>query len=304
MNHQRALLQGHLAVFLMGVAGVLARVSGFEPWRTTSYRVTFGGVVLLGLWLWRGRRGQISPRKLPLYLGFGLLLSIHWYSFFQSLDLLGVVLGSALIGMEPLLIALAGMLILRERLTLKYKLSILLTLVGFFILGSGGGLGQPDLVAGVLWSIFSFAIFALLVVANRVWVQDESALWLTTVEMLGAIPLTLIMMDGPWLPADPQSWGYALLLGLPCTGIAYGLYNASMKVLSASVAGLLLSVEVSYGVVGGWLIGDGLTPRQALAIPLISNILIIDAWMYWRGRRKTQHQPLPEEREAVQQPRG
>lgn len=287
MSPERALFQGHLAVFLMGIAGVLARVSGFEPWRTTSYRVTLGGLFLLGFWFWRGRKQKISPRNLPLYLGFGILLSIHWFSFFRSLDLLGVVLGSALIGIEPLFIALAGVLILKESLTVKYKLSIALTLVGFLILGSGGGFRQSELVAGVLWSVFSFMLLALLVVANRVWVQNDSALWLTTVEMLAAIPLTLIMMEGAWLPDTPTAWGYALVLGLLCTGVAYGLYNASMKVLAASVAGLLLSVEVSYGVVGGWLIGDKLTPLQGLAIPLISNILILDVWLYWRKRSKT-----------------
>jgi len=290
--HYQALTMAHVAVFFMGVAGVLGVASGFEPWRSTTYRVSFGGVALAIIWLARrSRRPLPSPKKLLLFLGLGVLLSVHWFAFFKSLELLGVMLGSAMIGVEPLLVALAGALFLRESFGRRAMAAMGLSLVGFAILGWGGGADRPHLLAGIGWSLFSFALFAVLVLANRVWVQRESPLLLTAVEMLGAIPLSAVMTASPWLPQTPRAWAFALALGLLCTGLAYALYNASMRSLTAPIAGLLLSLEVVYGILGGWLIGDALSLRQAIAALFIANILVLDLWAYGRyrlNRRATQ----------------
>jgi len=289
MTHGGALLRAHIAVFFMGIAAVLAEASGFEAWRTTSYRVTFGGIMLLGLLLIRERR-RVDPKKCLLFLAMGLLLSVHWFAFFRSIELLGVMLGSAMLGFEPVVIALAARVLLKERVNRKTKIAMGVSLLGFVALGLGGNETNGQIMAGVAWSIFAFLLFAILVAVNRSWVKADggggSPLLLTTLEMLGAIPLSVAMTDGTWLPATPQSWAFALTLGLLCTGLAYAFYNASMKVLSASVVGLLLSMEVVYGLLGGRIIGDNLTPLQWLATVLISNILLLDLWAYVKTRKK------------------
>jgi hypothetical protein len=46
-----------------------------------------------------------------------------------------------------------------------------------------------------------------------------------------------------------------------------------------------LSLEVVYGVLGGFLIGDRLRPVEGLAVLLIANLLVVDAVLAWRTRR-------------------
>ncbi len=289
MTHGGALLRAHVAVFFMGIAAVLAESSGFEAWRTTSYRVTFGGLMLLGLLLFRERK-RPDLKKCALFLAMGLLLSVHWFAFFRSIELLGVMLGSAMLGFEPVVIALAARILLKERVNRRTKIAMGVSLLGFVALGFGSEDAGQEVVFGVAWSIFAFVLFAVLVAVNRSWVKDStsggSSLLLTTLEMLGAIPLSVAMTDGDWLPATSESWIFALTLGLLCTGLAYAFYNASMKVLSAPVVGLLLSMEVVYGLLGGRLIGDTLTPLQWVATLLISNILLLDLWAWTKARKK------------------
>ena len=285
MTAGQARLLAHSAVFFMGIAGVLAGASGFQPWQTTAYRVVLGGMVLLLVLILRRRRLP-APRRILFFLAMGVLLSIHWFAFFRSIQLLGVMLGSALIGLEPLLIALAGAVFLKERLGRHTQIAMAVSLVGFALLGLGGSDGHPHLVEGVAWSIFAFVLFALLMVVNRVAVRNEGALTVTTLEMLGAIPLAVWMTEVPLLPHDPASWIYALTLGLLCTGMAYVFYNSSIKVLPTPEAGLLLSLEVVYGMLGGWLIGDRLQTYQLVAAVLIGNILIFDLVLWWRGRAR------------------
>ena len=284
MTHSRALAMAHISVFLMGVAAVFAEVSGFEAWRTTSYRVTFGAAVLLVFMLMRRRLRLPAPKRSLLFLGLGFLLSIHWFAFFRSIELLGVILGSAMLGFEPVIIAVAARLMLGEKVPKRTLWAMGISLIGFVMLGSGQQEHSSELIRGVSWSIFAFLTFAILVVANRKFVSSESPLTLTFLEMLGAIPLAVIMTGADWAPADSASWVYALILGLLCTGAAYVLYNTSMQVLSAPVAGLLLSLEVVYGMGGGYLIGDSISGRQALAALFIANILFWDIWQFLRKR--------------------
>lgn len=281
------MLSAHTAVFFMGIAGVLGGASGFEPWRSTSYRVTFGGL-LLAIWvLLRYRKQLPGYRRSAACLGLGVMLAIHWFAFFQSIDYLGVMLGSAMIGLEPLIVALCAAIFLRETLPVRYRWSLAISLLGFGALAIQAGFGQPDLWKGCAWAVFSYVVFALFVLANRVWVQQQSAVVISALEMVGAIPLTLIMTPGPWFPQTAESWGYALALGFLCTGLAYALYNNSMRVISASIAGIFLSLEVVYGMLGGWVIGDRMALLTAAAIVLISNLIVIDV-VYFSIKRRRQ----------------
>lgn len=284
MPYYRSLLTCHIAVFFMGTAGVFAEAAGFHPWRTTSYRVTLGGLVLGILLLITRKRAWPSPKIILLFIGLGLVLGLHWFAFFKSLAMLGVILGSAMIGVEPIIICLTAALLLGERFTPKMTLSTCISLVGFVILG-WGTFHNDTLWQGIGWSIFAFLLFGLLVAANRKWVATESPLILTFLQMLGAMPLTLIMSPEPFWPENTATFAYALILGVLCTGLAHGLYNASMKVLSAPLVGLLLSLEVVYGLLGGWVIGDRVSNREMIAAIFISNILIFDIVSYLRARK-------------------
>lgn len=277
----------HMAVIFMGLAGVFAEAAGFDPWRTTSYRVTLGGIVLGLLLSVRKPKSLPKPRIAVLFLGLGVVLGLHWFAFFKSINLLGVILGSAMIGIEPIIIGLVSTLLLKEGFTKRMKISIGISMVGFVILG-WGTFQNETLWEGIGWSLFAFVLFGLLVVANRAWVRSESTVFLTFLQMLGAMPLTIYMTPGAWLPATKADIIYALILGVLCTGLAHGLYNASMRVLSAPMVGLLLSLEVVYGLLGGWVIGDRISTREMIAICFIANILLLDIVTFIRSRRKSE----------------
>lgn len=285
MTANLALLNAHIAVFFMGIAGVLAVASGFDAWLATSYRVSFGAVILAGYWLFFGKTRRFPPWPIALAaFAMGAVLGVHWFAFFHGMKLLGVMLGSASIGLEPLIVALAARMVLKERLQTKTLWAMGFSLVGFGVLAAAGNWQREHLWLGLGWMIFSYLLFAALVLCNRVWVQKESPILITTLEMAGAIPVTLLFCGSPWLPQTGAGWAYALSLGLLCTGLAYALYNASMKVLAAPTVGLLLSLEVVYGIIGGRIIGDSLTVSELIAAVLISSILVIDIGLFLRRR--------------------
>ncbi len=287
MGPGQALIRAHLAVFFMSITGVIAKVSGFDAWHVTSYRVCLGGLVLMALLL-RGGGEKMPPRRAWACMLMGVLLSVHWYTFFLSLELLGVMLGYAMTGLQPLLIAVLARFLLGERLERRTALSLVVAMAGFALLGWDAG-PAPRIWQGIWVATLSFVLFSLLVLFNRAQVRHASALRVTALEMLGAIPLTLVMTLPDWAPARASGWLWAALLGVVCTGLAYVVYNASMKVLSAPVAGLLLGLEVVYGFAGGLMIGDRLDTVTWIAALLIANILFADIFRYlWTVIRPVQ----------------
>jgi drug/metabolite transporter (DMT)-like permease len=290
MSLGQALVRAHLAVFFMSITGVLAKVSGFDAWHVTSYRVCLGGLVLFMLWH-RDEGGPLPLGRSLACVAMGALLSVHWYTFFLSLELLGIMLGYAMTGLQPLFIAILARVMLGEGLERRTLLSLVVALCGFALLGLDAG-PTPRIWWGITVAVLSYALFALLVLFNRTQVRHLSALRVTALEMFGAIPLTLVMTLPDWAPSQALGWLWAVLLGVVCTGLAYVTYNASMKVLTAPVAGLLLSLEVVYGFAGGLLIGDRLSAVQWLAALLIANILFADVGRYlWtRAGRRGQDQ--------------
>ena len=273
------LLMAHVAVFFMAMAGVLAGHSGFSPWQSTFYRVFFGGVILVLFWAVMKRKEKLPWRIVFLTLVLGALLGFHWYAFFSSIQLLGVTLGSALIGSEPLIVAIFALLFLKEKISKKILTAMSISSLGFLLLILASNKGDAAILRGCLWSLGSFVIFGVLVVANRKLVGQHSPMQVTTLEMLGAIPVSWYFCQSELIPANWVQWAYALGLGILCTGLAYFLFNSSMKKLSAHYAGALLSLEVAYGAAAGWMLGDHLTATQVFASILIANILLIDLFL-------------------------
>jgi len=284
----RPLLMAHIAVFFMSMAGVLAGHSGFSPWESTFYRVSLGALVLLGSWMFVPKKTKMPFSIILLAFFLGALLGFHWFAFFKSIELLGVTLGSALIGSEPLIVAAFAMIFLKEKLSGKVILAMGISSVGFVMLLLVSDTQSEGLVAGCAWAIGGYIVFAILVIINRRLVQSYPPLLVTGIEMLGATPVSFFYSDGNLWPVTAASWFFAISLGFLCTGLAYYLYNSSMKQLPANLAGALLALEVAYGMAAGWILGDSLTILQAGAAVLIANILFLDIFELLLLRKNSQ----------------
>ncbi|MFN3582006.1 MAG: DMT family transporter, partial [Pseudomonas sp.] len=71
----------------------------------------------------------------------------------------------------------------------------------------------------------------------------------------------------------PLDWLWIALLGLFCTGLAHGLFVASLSVLKARVASLFFALEPVYGILFAWF----LFAEQPTVRMLIGGVLIVSA---------------------------
>ena len=117
MSHKRSLFEIHLAVLLFGLAGLFGKWLALSPVIIVLGRVFFASVALALLFLFTKQSLRIYPRKnyLLLFL-LGLILSIHWISFFKSIQVSTVAVGLLSYSIFPVFTAFLEPLFFKEKL--------------------------------------------------------------------------------------------------------------------------------------------------------------------------------------------
>jgi drug/metabolite transporter (DMT)-like permease len=73
------------------------------------------------------------------------------------------------------------------------------------------------------------------------------------------------------------SWGWILVLGVACTGLAHLLFVASLRVLHARTAGLVVALEPVYAILFAWILFAQVPTLRTLAGGLIMIAAIFSA---------------------------
>jgi drug/metabolite transporter (DMT)-like permease len=247
------LLSANIAVLFFGMAGVLGTLSGLPAPLIVFGRVFFAGLVLLPLCL--SQRLSLRPGSLRdgfLLVGLGILLAIHWTTFFQSIAVSSVAIGLLSFSSFPLFTAALEPLLLRQRPSRIQVLAALLILPGIYLLVPSFTL-QNQTTRGVFWGILSGATFALLSVVNRGLGQrypsQVISFYQDGVATLVLLPvLFLAPTAAMW---TPHALSILLVLGVFCTALAHTLFIASLRHITAQSASLLASLEPVWGIVFG-----------------------------------------------------
>ena len=83
----RHLLEIHLAVLLFGLASLFGKWVALPAVIIVLGRVAFAVPALAAVLRWKGQNLRLNRRRHYLYLSLlGLLLAVHWVTFFESVQ--------------------------------------------------------------------------------------------------------------------------------------------------------------------------------------------------------------------------
>jgi DME family drug/metabolite transporter len=200
---------------------------------------------------WRpaSRRPWPAVADLPLCAALGLAMAAYQVCYFRAVTLVGVAVAALLaICSAPLLIAVLAAVFLGERLTPVVRLSLGMAVAGtaLLVVGPRGlddiaghfGLGALlALGAGVSYAVYAVAAKGLLA---RVAPLAVAAITFT----LAAVFLAPALLAEA-APARAVSAGWPLLvyLGVGPTAIAYALFTAGLRRVTATAAGIVSLLE-------------------------------------------------------------
>lgn len=249
-TQRSGLVEVNLAVVCFGLAGVLGKLSMLPAPLIVLGRVLFACLTLAALaWV---RHLSIKPqrrRDLALLLAQGVLLAIHWTSFFESINVSTVAIGLLSFSSFPLFAAFLEPLLLRERLNRAQVIAACAILPGVYLLVPSLSLGNSTTI-GVLWGIFAGATFALLSVTNRWLGRSYTSITISLYQESTAtiVLLPTLVFLHPAALGQPRELLILLILGIVCTALAHTLFIEGLRTVTAQLASLLATLEPVWGI--------------------------------------------------------
>jgi inner membrane transporter RhtA len=246
-----------------GAAFAISLFDRLGPAGMVFLRLTFAAIVLLALWrpVVRGR----PRRDLRLAIGFGLVLGLMNWSFYEALDriALGPTVTIEFIG--PLAVAVWGS---RRPLDLLW---VGLAATGVILLTDPFGAGGLDAVgvalalgAGVCWAVY----ILLSARTGRVWPGASGLAFGMVFGAMVAAPAGIVQGGAELL--NPALLGAGLVVALASSVIPYSLEMEALRTLPESVFGVMMSLEPAIAAMAGLVVlGQGLSAPSVVAIGLV-----------------------------------
>lgn len=261
------------AMLIWGSTFVVTKAAATEiPALSLAWlRFVVAAVVLLPIALARG-----ALKRLPTRLPWGVLawmafsgMALFTIAFNYALIFAAATQGAFIFAALPAAIALAAVLILKERPTARRIAGVLLSIVGvaLVIANAEHHATSPLPFVGALWMLGAvLAWTCYTVIAKRVEALDQIGVitWVTLIAVVMLLPLAAIeTAQRPWTMPSLQAWAGVLFLGVIASALAYVAYGYALRHLEASLVGVFTNLDPIVGVLTAVLVmGEPLHSTQ------------------------------------------
>ena len=277
MNDRAGLFEIHVAVLLFGAAGLFGKWLSISPFIIVLGRVFFAALSLAILIWISGRKKSLFPREDMVYFVLlGLILSVHWVSFFKSIQISTVAIGLLSFSTYPVFTTFLEPILTKEQIV---KLNIFLSLFclfGVFLIIPKFDL-QNSTYMGVLWGIFSGFTFSLLTIINRRLAQKHSSLVIAFNQNFFSTLFLVPFLFFLSFPVTGKNILLLLILGVVCTALSHTLFIKGMKNIKAQTASLIHTLEPVYGILFAFLFLNETPSNRTLLgglVILLGQVLI------------------------------
>lgn len=256
----KARLQIHFCVLLWGFTAIFGRLITLPALALVLWRMAIVVAVLALLpSVWRNLR-TMPPRLIAAYAGIGLLVALHWLTFYASIKLADASVGATCMAVAPVFLAIIEPLVTRSRFDARELLLGVLVIPGVVLVVGGM---PPGMRLGLGVGIASAFLVALFSALNKRLVEHADPLTVTGIELGAGVVLLIVLAPllphaGAALPLpDLRDALLLVALALGCTLLPYALALHAMRQLSAYSIQLATNLEPVYAIV--------------LAIPLLGE---------------------------------
>lgn len=243
----------HLIVFMWGFTGILGKLIDLEPLYIVWWRVLIAFVGLAIAMKVMKKSLQIpSGKRLLQIIGVGIIVALHWVTFYISIDLSTASLGILCLSTVTLHVTWLEPLVMKRKFSwLEFGMGLVVIYGIYFVSGDF----KPQDYVALGYGLFSAVCAALFSVFNAKLVQDTPSSQITLYEMLtGFVFLTFVLLFQGKLTTqvfnmDASDIGWLLFLGLLCTSFAFLATIEVVKRLGAFTVSLSINLEPVYTII-------------------------------------------------------
>ena len=243
----------HLIIFMWGFTGILGKLIHLEAFNIVWYRVLIAFVSLSIVLLITKKRVEINSKKqLVKIAGVGVLVALHWMTFYQSIQLSTASLGILCLSTTTLHVTWLEPLVMKRKFSkLEFFLGLIVVYGIYFVSQDF----NPKDYTALFYGLTSALLAALFSVFNAKLVEETPSYTITFYEMLVAFLFlsVVLFLQGQFTPdLIHMRWSdfwWLLFLGTLCTSFAFLATIEVVKRLGAFTVSLSINLEPVYTII-------------------------------------------------------
>jgi drug/metabolite transporter (DMT)-like permease len=267
----KGLIAINVAAIIFGSAALYGKLNVSPVW-IVAMRGIFAAITLYGIGA--ARKQIINPRpNLKALAVTGIILALHWLTFFWSVQLSGVAIATLTFAAFPLFTLIIEALKNKRTLKMIEVTACIIIIIAVALLVKFDSISK-GVFTGTISGLASAVLFALFGIISK---NLTSRLPTLTVSFVQNFIVCLAML--PFLPFTASApdeaveWILLVLLGIVTTALMHQLYFYALKRLSASTCSGFVALEPVYAILFASLIFS----EPLTASVIISGILILSA---------------------------
>ncbi|ABZ78185.1 protein of unknown function DUF6 transmembrane [Shewanella halifaxensis HAW-EB4] len=269
-NKKTGLLELHFAVLLFGGTALFSKLIPLSALDITVLRCVVAATVLaLIVKLSKQRLSLNAGKDYLIAIALGIIISLHWVTYFASMQLSSVAIGMIAFFTYPVMTVLVEPIVTKTKLKLSDVISGIVVLIGVSLLIPEASLGN-DVTLGIAIGILSAALFTARNLLHKryftAYSGKQAMFYQTSVA---------VFFLAPWLNVELSSieqnvWWLIILLGVVFTAVPHALFTSALRLLSAKTVGLVSCLQPFYGaMLALMLLGEELALKTVIGGTLV-----------------------------------
>ena len=280
----------HFIVFIFGFSSVLGALCSLEALPLVIYRMA---LAFLGLGVYfaifKPSFFKLNRALWPYVLVGGLVIGVHWVTFFHAIKVAGVSLTLSMMATGAFITAMLEPLV-NKRKILAYEL-----LFGGLI-AFGVGLifkAEYEYLYGICIALISAFLSSVFTILNARMVQQGRAITLSFYELVvgAVVGILYVLVSGNYTVQDfyLQQWDllWILLIAWVCTSYAFNISIKVMEHLSPFTVMMIINLEPVYGILLSLIVWG---EQELLSVRFYIGFCIILSVIFLNGIYKKQKQ--------------
>ena len=281
------ILSLHILVLILGLTGVLGKLITLEAIHLVWWRMLIAFVGLAIFLAVKKELFKIKKRDFLNILGIGVIVTLHWLCFFQSIKVSNVSIAVVCLATSSLFAALIEPLFFKRKISLhEIIMGIIVIIALAYILGT-----DKTFLSGYIYGILAALLGTLFTIFNAKYIKKIGAAKITMIEMLaGVLIISSIFIINQDFSVFNTKIGtndliYLIILGIICTAMVFVWMTEIVRYITPYSLIMAINLEPIYSILFALIIfGDSELMNTSFYIGSSVIILVIFLESYIKNK--------------------
>ncbi|MDH7914418.1 DMT family transporter [Winogradskyella sp. SYSU M77433] len=282
----------HFLVFIAGFTAILGELITIGALELVWFRMSIAGVLMFLYIKFRKLKLRISKKTLLQFSIAGVIIALHWITFFESINQANVSIALAMFSSGAFFASFIEPLFFKRRILAFEILFGIIVILGVYLIT----MSEMTHIKGIILGLISALFSTLFAVINGRFIERYDSTLISFYEFIsGVLFLTVfIIFTGTkfnleFFSLSTSDWVYLFILASICTAYAFIGAVEIMRYISPYTVILSYNLEPVYGITLALFLfpeNEKMSPQFYIGAILILATILLDAILKNRKRRK------------------